>query len=84
MAEPRNQCRAYCEKQLKKYPAETPQELPRAQFDRLAKAKAFADGPFKDTFGDGYGDSYNPKRQAFGRLATGAVVYCEIHKAVEA
>jgi hypothetical protein len=39
----------------------------------------FADGPFKETFGSGHGEPYNPWRQAYGTLKDGRVVYCELH-----
>lgn len=53
-------------------------QLPKAEFDRLAKAVGFIEGPFRDTFGDGYGEPYNPNRQAFGRLRDGRLVFAEL------
>ena len=41
----------------------------------------FIDGPFLESFGDGYGDVYNPHRQAFGKLDNLRIVYCELSKA---
>lgn len=46
-------------------------ELTREDFDALALRKLFADGPWKDTFGDGYGEPYNPNRWLFGTLKDG-------------
>ncbi len=49
----------------------SPMYVPRAKFDEHAKLGLFSDGPFRDSFGDGYGEPYNPRRQAFGINATG-------------
>lgn len=44
--------------------------IPRAEFDDLARDKAFDIGPFISGFGDGYGDPYIPprNRNVWGRL----------------
>ena len=73
MSEPRHQCRTFCNNRT---PA--PKELSKAEFDAHHDAKTFIYGPFRETFGDGYGECYNPKRQAFGVLKNGDVVYCEL------
>jgi len=39
----------------------------------------FTDGPFSETFGSGYGEPYNPRRQAFGMVGKRGV-YCELSK----
>ena len=51
--------------------------IPKEQFDKMAEAGEFEVGPFKESFGDGYGDPYNPNRQLFGRLNDGRLVYAE-------
>jgi hypothetical protein len=53
-------------------------QISKSAFDAKAKAKDFEIGPFRDSFGDGPGDPYNPNRQAFGTLKTGEVVWCEL------
>ena len=73
---PRHQCQQY----FNKNKAEAVL-LPKDDFDKNAKSKLFAEGPFIDSFGDGYGEPYNPNRQAFGKLLTGEYVYCELNKA---
>jgi hypothetical protein len=73
---PRNQCRDYV--------LETngrAELLEKEEFDSSYRKKMFVEGPFRDSFGDGYGEPYNPNRQAFGRLKNGKVVYCELSKA---
>lgn len=52
--------------------------LTKGAFDILVNAKRFKDGPFTDSFGDGPGEPYNPRRQAYGTLDTGMGVYCEL------
>lgn len=44
------------------------------EFDRLARARQFADGPYISTFGDGYGDPYLESRDVFGTLKDGRKV----------
>lgn len=51
-----------------------PEQIPIAEFDRLARAKQFADGPFIDSFGDGHGEPYNPYRKVWGTLKDGREV----------
>ena len=52
--------------------------LLKIDFDALAGNGGFVDGPFRETFGDAYGDYYNPNRQAFGTLTDGRKVFCEL------
>lgn len=49
----------------------------RSEFDSLARAKAFIEGPYMDGLGDGYGDPYIPPQQrtVFGQLLDGRKVY---------
>ena len=54
-------------------------EITKAEFDSHGESEAFAVGPYIETWGDGYGEPYNPYRQAFGKLRDGRVVYCELH-----
>lgn len=54
--------------------------LPKDEFDELVKSKQFSDGPFLSAFGDGYGEPYNPNRQAFGTLKDGRKVFTETVK----
>jgi len=70
---PRNQCRKYVREH--KGIAEL---VIKEEFDSHCKNGDFMDGPHMDTFGNGYGDPYNPNRQAFGKLKEGKVVYCEL------
>ncbi len=70
---PRNQCRSYVQKKGGK--AEL---LEKEEFDTHYKGGDFMEGPYRETFGDGYGEPYNPNRQAFGKLKKGNIVYCEL------
>ena len=45
-----------------------------SEFDDLARKGQFLNGPFVSTFGDGYGEPYNPDRPVWGQLKTGEVV----------
>lgn len=54
--------------------------LSRKDFDALFDAKAFKEGPFAESFGSGYGEPYNPHRQAFGTTNDGRCVFCELSK----
>lgn len=47
----------------------------KAQFDELCEQDAFSDGPNVSTFGDGYGEPYNPNREAWGTLKNGTKVW---------
>jgi hypothetical protein len=49
-------------------------EIPIEEFDRLARAKEFKDGPYVENFGDGYGEYYCPDRRVFGTLKDGRKV----------
>lgn len=55
-------------------------EIPIRAFDALARAGSFIDGPYRSTFGDGYGEPYVPDRQVFGTLNSGRKV-CAIKPA---
>jgi hypothetical protein len=48
--------------------------IPIAEFDRLAREGAFAEGPWKSTFGDGWADPYVPQREVWGVLKDGRKV----------
>ena len=50
------------------------QSIDRAEFDRLARAGEFAEGPYQDSFGDSYGDPYRPRRAVYGVLRDGRMV----------
>lgn len=50
------------------------EQLEISVFDALARAKEFVDGPWIETFGDGYGEPYNPDRVVYGRLKDGREV----------
>ena len=58
-------------------------KISKKEFDKLALAGDFDDGPHRDTFGDGYGEPYYPYRQAFGTLNPGDGVYCELREGWE-
>lgn len=73
---PRNQCREYVLENRG-----TAHLIEKREFDELVRNKQFVEGPFKDAIGDGYGDPYNPNRQAFGTLKDGRVIYCELSHA---
>ena len=49
-------------------------ELTKTEFDRLAKAGEFVDGPYVDGLGDGLGEPYIPDRKAKGKLKGGLEV----------
>lgn len=70
---PRHYCRNYVQEN-----GGRAELLEKEVFDSFSKRREFTDGPFKETFGDGYGEPYNPNRQAFGKLKNGNVVYCEL------
>ena len=70
---PRNQCRNYVGKNGGEATLITKKE-----FDDHYNKRKFLEGPFKDNFGDDYGEPYNPNRQAFGKLDSGLVIYCEL------
>lgn len=44
-------------------------------FDKFCIEKKFRDGPFIESFGDGYGEPYNPKRYVKGVLKSGKKVW---------
>lgn len=75
---PRNQCRNYVLENGGK--AEL---VSKPEFDSFYKNRDFIDGPYKDNFGDSYGDPYNPNRQAFGKLKKGDIIYCELSEAFQ-
>ena len=43
------------------------------------KKQGFSYGPVIDVFGGG-NDPHNPNRQAFGRLNSGELIYCELER----
>lgn len=83
MSGPRYQCLRF----ISEYTNTATLEIDKSRFDELCRAKAFADGPHQDTFGDGPGEPYNPHCQAFGLIECGRehgfdheriIVYTEI------
>ena len=78
MTEPRHSCLEYVTTQRVVHKYASCKQLPKNEFDAHYNNKFFADGPFRESFGDGYGEPYNPKRQAFGRLKDDTVVWCEL------
>jgi len=70
---PRHQCDDYVHGHEK-----IPFLMSKTEFNEFYRQNRFKDGPYKDTFGDGEMEPYNPNRQAFGRLGDGKVVYCEL------
>ncbi len=73
---PRNHCRDYVREKGGKATL-----IAKEEFDSHCDNREFSEGPFKDRFGDGYGEPYKPNRQAFGTLKSGIVVYCELSQA---
>ena len=71
---PRNDCAGFVRDH-----ADGHMVLKKREFNCHCKAGDFEVGPHAESFGDGYGDPYNPYRQAFGRLKDGRVVICELH-----
>ncbi len=60
---------------------ETPEglvEQTKRAFDSNYNEGNFIVGPFKEQFGNGRDEPYNPDRQAFGILKKGYGVWCEI------
>lgn len=47
------------------------EEIDIEEFDKLARAKQFDEGPLIDSFGDGYGEPYQPQRTVMGILKDG-------------
>ena len=54
--------------------------MTKAVFDRLARDHKFAEGPYRETFGDWYEQygPYVPHRWAFGRLKDGRLVKADV------
>ena len=52
-------------------------EIPIAEFNELAKSAQWQDGPWRDGFGDGYGEPYMPHRACWGTLVNGRRVKSE-------
>lgn len=74
MSKPRHNCHGYfVEKKITK-----PVQITKREFDFYVNKGQFKDGPFRETFGDGDYEPYNPYRQAFGTLKDGTGVYCEL------
>ena len=79
MNEPRNQCRSFFDgREIKSYSC-----VPKPEFDKYDSQAQFSEGPFRDTFGDGRHEPYNPHRQAFGVLKDGKGVFCELRDVVD-
>lgn len=55
----------------------TTTEMTREEFNKLVE-DGFKDGPWMETFGDGYGEPYNPHRQAYGVTKDGRGVYAQV------
>ena len=53
------------------------EQVPRGEFDGLARAGGFSVGPFISSFGDGPGEPYVPhkNRNAWGTLLSGRSVW---------
>lgn len=58
-------------------PWDNPQaeQIDKKTLDVFHEAGDFSDGPFLSSFGDGYGQPYNPNRQAGGTLKDGRIVW---------
>ena len=54
----------------------TPVEIEHDEFLKHYYAGDFFLQPMQDTFGDGYGEPYNPNRKAWGVLKDGRGVWC--------
>ncbi len=74
---PRHGCEEYIMRQ-KRSGHTGPQPLTLAEFHSHIDSDDFDDGPRKDSFGDGYGEPYNPRRQVFGVLKSGTIVYADL------
>lgn len=55
------------------------EEIPIKEFNDFCRKKEFSEGPFVSTFGDGYGEPYNPNRDVWGTLKSGRKV-CAVKK----
>ena len=76
--EPRHQCLSFMMEQTKgegKFEC-----LSEEEFNKLVESEKFEVGPFKEDFGSGHGEPYNPWRQAFGKLKDGRLVFTELYK----
>lgn len=51
--------------------------IPIEEFDNLARAKEFEDGPHISTFGDNCGEPYCPVKNVWGTLKDGRKVRAE-------
>lgn len=71
---PRNQCENYILERKGQAVFLTKEE-----FDGYVRKKDFSEGPYRDSSGDGYGEPYNPRRQAFGTLNDGRIVFTELN-----
>jgi hypothetical protein len=71
---PRHNCkRFFIEQECK------PRCIKLTKFNDLAKKKKFTVGPYKETFGTGYGEPYYPYAQVFGMLEDKGV-FAEMHE----
>jgi len=55
-------------------------ELTKAEFDQLCLTSKIVIGPFKESFGSGYGEPYNPYRRVYGNLDGGRFVWAWLRK----
>ncbi len=53
--------------------------IPIELFDKYAMEEMFVDGPYLESFGDGYGEPYNPIRQVYGTLRGDRPVFSVKH-----
>jgi hypothetical protein len=52
--------------------------IPFSEFKQRTKDNDFSNGPWIDSFGDGYGEPYNPNRAVWGTLFDGSKVRSRI------
>lgn len=71
---PRHRCREYVTEN-----GGVAELVKREEFDDYAKKGEFVDGPCVDSFGDDFHEPFNPRRQSYGKLKDGRVVFCEMH-----
>ena len=73
---PRHTCEAWFAKR-----GIIPRQVSLIGFNGLARLQfmgMFRDGPFKELYGDGRYDGYNPNRQVWGVLKDGAGIFAEL------
>ncbi len=74
MSDPRTQCREFFASR-----GIVPHQISRDTFNAVFDSVGFRAGPFRESFGDGRYEPYNPRRQAFGIRNDGVGVYCELN-----